>query len=169
MTDLWEPRIIMIMNKPMSEERREVRDEAIRMKVAGCTYAQIAGELGLTRQRIQQIVRPPSHVCLTVKRRANGCCEKCSTPTTVGHIHHKAPSESYNAPSNLAYLCLSCHRQEHPKVRQPSENTPTPDIPRGSSVSHQCNDGELYSWITRVASPKACPRCHGRLDRKKAA
>ncbi len=32
--------------------------------------------------------------------------------------------------------------------------------------THKCSDGTEYTWVSRVAKPKSCPRCKARLDKE---
>ena len=89
---------------------------AISMRQCGCTYQQIGDMLGFSRQRAQQLVRPPRSLRLAVAQAAGHCCEDCGTPEPClhGHIHHRDDrAADFNAMTNLAYLCIACHRRRH--------------------------------------------------------
>ncbi len=94
-----------------------IRDRAFGLFVQGKTYAAIAIELGVSRQRVQQIVRPPRQIYDAVCRRAGGACEDCGIELADGHVHHietcGRTTDDFNLPENLRYLCPSCHRQAH--------------------------------------------------------
>jgi len=88
--------------------------KAIELKLRGMTYAEIGQQLGVTRQRAQQLTKPPKRVYEMVRQRAGGACELCGFELQSGHVHHKGGSfENYNDPDNLQYLCLSCHVKQH--------------------------------------------------------
>ena len=80
----------------------------------GLTYAAIASKVGLSRQRVQQIVRPPKPIYDAVKAKADGKCEECGVVVSNGHIHHaNGAGENFNDMENLQYLCPGCHRKAH--------------------------------------------------------
>ena len=74
--------------------------------------------MGVSRQRIEQIVSPPQHIYEAVKERANSQCEDCGIIIKIGaHLHHNngddITGDSFNDLSNIAYLCPGCHRRRH--------------------------------------------------------
>ena len=75
------------------------------MKRSGNTYAQIGDFLGVSRQRVQQILRPSREESLEIFRRANGRCEGCHRIYKPLHLHH---SDYCGGP--IVALCTSCHR-----------------------------------------------------------
>jgi len=84
----------------------------VEMKARGMTYDAIAKIMGVTRQRVQQILRPGPLVLFAIKQRARGRCEKCSKPISTGHIHHIRYGIEESNPKNFLYLCPSCHCKE---------------------------------------------------------
>ena len=84
-------------------------------RLAGLTYAAIGRQLGLSRQRIQQIIAPPTDVRDMIIERYNGKCQGCGYPVNGGgHVHHlSCEGENYNDPDNLVLLCIPCHRAAH--------------------------------------------------------
>lgn len=89
---------------------------AISMRQCGATYQQIGDAMGITRQRAQQLVRPGPMVRRAVAHEANWRCQDCGVDEHSGHIHHVDDSAAdYNAMTNLAYLCIVCHRHRHTK------------------------------------------------------
>ena len=54
----------------------------------------------------------------TVRRRANGRCEKCGATSNL-ELHHMKPTclrpDLANSAGNLKALCPSCHKKEHAK------------------------------------------------------
>jgi hypothetical protein len=85
----------------------------------GLTYAAIAGKTGISRQRVQQITRPPIKILLSLKKRAKGRCEDCGIELlSSGHAHHISRCGDFNDLRNLEHLCRSCHRQAHSNGRR---------------------------------------------------
>lgn len=85
------------------------------MRLAGFTYAQIAKKVGISRQRVQQLLSPPKAIRDYVVRKYNGLCQDCGLIVgKSGHVHHQnGNSEDYNDIENLILLCISCHRKRH--------------------------------------------------------
>ena len=88
-------------------------------RFAGLTYGQIAGKLGISRQRVQQLISPPSYIRQLIVDRARGKCQICGLQVNgSGHVHHKSCiGEDYNDTENLQLLCVSCHRKQHGKLK----------------------------------------------------
>ena len=91
------------------------KEKMIEMKLNGNTYSQIAKELNISRQRVQQIISPPKELRDYIVKKYSGLCAKCGIQVNrAGHIHHTSSTdENYNDIDNLILLCLSCHRAEH--------------------------------------------------------
>lgn len=89
-------------------------DAMIQLKLKGLSYREIAKQAGVSRQRIHQLLSPPSAIGLAVQQRAQLKCEHCQIRLLGGHIHHKGGQDgTWNDLSQLEYLCLSCHRIAH--------------------------------------------------------
>jgi hypothetical protein len=90
-------------------------DSIISYKLNGMSYLQIANIYNVSRQRIQQIIKPCTSVKIKLIARANGKCENCHQPfKEMPHIHHVGIDvETYNDIESLKYLCISCHRKTH--------------------------------------------------------
>lgn len=90
---------------------------AFAMRQAGSSYTEIGAEIGVTRQRAQQILRPSLKTRVRIQRRAGGACEMCRSSAGKLDIHHRdgaAPAwATYNADENLTLLCIPCHRLVH--------------------------------------------------------
>lgn len=87
------------------------RQQAIELKVAGYTYAEIGAIMGVSRQRVEQIISPTKEVLLKVRRRTNGLCALCGNELTT--IHHKSSVQTaadFDSPENMVLLCKSCHK-----------------------------------------------------------
>jgi hypothetical protein len=93
------------------------KTEMIQMRLDGYTYAQIAKAAGITRQRVQQIIAPPTSVRTYIITKYRGKCSKCGLHVgKSGHIHHisdKTLVENYSDIENLTLLCPGCHLQAH--------------------------------------------------------
>lgn len=84
------------------------------MKVSGMTYRAIGQALGVSRQRVQQMLRPPIRVYDQLRRRAANKCEKCGLVFKArghGHAHHLRYGDFWNV-NDLLYICPACHRSE---------------------------------------------------------
>lgn len=105
----------------MNEHQKQDHEKSLPRKqqvtaliVSGKTYQQIATELGITRQRVQQLNKPDPAIIKELRKRANGECENCGMPLVSGQIHHvseKIPVDTYHGLPNLKYLCIPCHRK----------------------------------------------------------
>lgn len=94
-----------------------MRARSFTLRLNGNTYQDIGRLLGVSRQRIQQLLKPPRAVAEEIKKRAHGRCEQCGLPGLSHHLHHrlatKRQEDTFNDLDNLQYLCPSCHRQAH--------------------------------------------------------
>jgi hypothetical protein len=88
------------------------REEAIELKMKGLSYAEIAKRFGVSRQRVQQMIRPPREVYNEVRNRAKGMCQLCFVELKSGHVHHMG-TEDWDDWRNLRYLCATCHTALH--------------------------------------------------------
>lgn len=93
-------------------------DEIIELRLAGLTFAEIARRMGVSRQRVQQIVAPPKPIRDQVVARADGKCESCGVDVgKSGHVHHGAPGHKdgdwYNQIDRLQLFCVGCHKRVH--------------------------------------------------------
>ena len=89
--------------------------KAVDLRLRGLTYKEIGEQMGFSRQRAQQLVRPSHHVYRHIRARAGNACEDCHITLKSGHLHHKSlpDYEGFNDLDNLEYLCASCHRKKH--------------------------------------------------------
>src|ERR1700757_1222375 len=99
---------------------------ALELKLSGLTYAAIGKQLGLSRQRVQQMLRPPKAIYELIRERARYRCEKCGLKTRSGHVHHQKLTEDWNDIPNLRYLCLKCHFYEDGLHSRPRRYAPHP-------------------------------------------
>lgn len=62
---------------------------ALRLRLTGMPYRKIGKELGISGQRVQQILRPDPGVSQVIRERAQEACESCHKMVgRSGHIHH---------------------------------------------------------------------------------
>ncbi len=97
---------------------KEKRTKALNLRLNdGLSYAAIGEQLGLSRQRIQQLLRPPKAIYDLIWNRAGHQCQDCGiglpAKSGSGCIHHIGSEEDYNDIDNLILLCRSCHRNRH--------------------------------------------------------
>ncbi len=96
----------------------EIRMAALALRLEGQTFKAIATAVGLSRQRVQQILSPPVAIRVQVVEAARGACQLCGIFVGgSGHVHHQLAKgvvvDDYNDIKNLRLLCISCHRLEH--------------------------------------------------------
>ena len=91
------------------------KEKALDLRLKGLSYREIGEALGVSRQRAQQLTRPPRYVYEWVRHKAGRRCEACNVRLDSGHVHHKelGKVDDYNDMPNLVYLCASCHRAAH--------------------------------------------------------
>ena len=95
---------------------KERKQEIFAMFAEGRTYAEIGRIFSISRQRVQQIVRPPIQVMDALRRRAGRKCERCRIPLRGGdeHVHHidNHVTGRYDDLKRVRLLCRSCHKIE---------------------------------------------------------
>ncbi len=83
----------------------------------GKTYKEISILLHISRQRVQQIIKPSMEVTIMIDKRCNDKCEICGDVTNQGVYHHRfnefGESFNMNNPDCYLYLCKSCHTKLH--------------------------------------------------------
>ena len=132
--------------------------QLIRLKLGGATYAELGQMLGISRQRVQQLLAPPTAVRRYVVEKYRGICSSCGlTVGESGHVHHNGPTdeEDWNDIDNLELLCRSCHRAAHlPEYTPVTLQAPvTPPIEIESKECLRCG----HKWIPR--KPGEPTRC----------
>lgn len=150
------------------------RAKAIHLRIQGLSYSAIAQQLGISRQRVQQITAPPTIIRDIVVGRAEGKCQVCEVYTGKGgHVHHLQANgqsvEEYSDLTNLRLLCTSCHLKAHagsgsptPKaVRADRAEQPTYILlpPTSPLTAHTCNvcQRQWFPLKTGAAGPRRCP------------
>jgi hypothetical protein len=119
------------MTRSSAPDKDSKAKQAMALRLEGKSYAAIGKIMGLSRQRVQQITKPPQELWTAVYMAAKGLCQDCgiSPPVGHGHLHHiEQRTENYNAVENLCFLCASCHRLHHV--------TPWHPHYRGHTVAH---------------------------------
>uniref|UniRef100_A0A6M3JRP5 Uncharacterized protein n=1 Tax=viral metagenome TaxID=1070528 RepID=A0A6M3JRP5_9ZZZZ len=62
----------------MDNKKRKLGKVALlELRLMGYTYAAIAQKAGISRQRVQQLLCPPTHVRNFVVKKYGGKCKKC--------------------------------------------------------------------------------------------
>jgi hypothetical protein len=112
-------------NRIRKEERRQlkeqkanyIRENAMRLKQTGISYAKIAKELGCTRQRIQQVCGPTDSERAFILALDGNHCRMCGASEDEARldIHHIVYSGSIN---DTITVCLSCHQKLEALCRQ---------------------------------------------------
>ena len=117
------------------------------------TYQQIGDDLGISRQRVQQLIAPPNHIRIRVVRTAQGKCEDCGVQVGhSGHVHHISnPEEDYNDIANLRLLCLSCHMRSHTYIKE----TIIEPVELPTCKCLRCGN----TWVSRIEIPTTCSKC----------
>jgi len=104
-------------HKGHTDKTLKMRQAAHLLKLKGLTYAEIGKMLKVSRQRAQQLVRPPEEIYKLVQAIAESKCQRCNIPIRSGHVHHKSYNDgSYSDLDELVYLCVSCHAACHTHV-----------------------------------------------------
>ena len=83
------------------------------LKLQGWTYEEIGKQFNISRQRVQQILKPEDKVLYQLIGRSKGKCEQCGKAVfSQGHVHHKLiRGKPINSLDNLFFLCINCHEQ----------------------------------------------------------
>lgn len=107
---------------------RKDHSELYRLAKAGLSVAEIARRIGISRQRVHQILNEPDERKVTdktkalVHRRYGGFCAACHIEVDKngnGEYHHivsRRRGGTHDA-DNLILLCPPCHRKLHVKLR----------------------------------------------------
>lgn len=89
------------------EQKKATRVTIIReMKASGKTYAQIGKQMGVSRQRIQQLIAFSREEREELMARAGKKCEDCGTPYGKLDTHHT----DYIKNEGIV-LCVPCHKK----------------------------------------------------------
>jgi hypothetical protein len=96
-TYLYE-KAFMKRGRKKNDKRHHIARE---LKIEGFTYAEIGHYMGVSRQRIQQMLKDVPEI--PAQR-----CSKCGKPSKVLHYHHPHYQTKVTKP-----LCASCHSKLH--------------------------------------------------------
>mgnify|MGYP001611010966 CR=1 FL=1 len=134
------------------------REQAFELRLSGLSYRQVGARLGISGQRVQQIIRPPKLLYDLVKSQADSRCQACGIFVSAGHVHHKScvglTIDTYTERENLVYLCTSCHPMAHGRWR---------DRRNGELVGDKILDPILKRATSFVTMP--CAYCHQPITR----
>jgi len=96
-----------------------MNDEIMNLFDAGERGAHIAERMGISRQRVHQIIQKElgqEHANFKdgglILERANFRCEKCGEREFL-QIHHKDKNRTNGSTENAQVLCNKCHKKEH--------------------------------------------------------
>lgn len=90
----------------------ETRQRALGMWLTGMTFTDIAKEMGVSRQWVQEMLTPPPALRKATYARAQGKCQVCGMHLGRNAHYHSEPTgpiEDFSKP--LVMLCCACHRQ----------------------------------------------------------
>lgn len=129
----------------------EVKTQILRLRLDGQTYQYIAKRLGMSRQRVHQLISPPLAIRIFVARKYHARCSKCKIFVgKSGHVHHKnsvgLQENQYNDVHNLVLLCKVCHRTAHGLPKSAIKE-------KTVGRCRKCG----WTWKLRVINPKKCP------------
>lgn len=102
-------------NLPVTTQNTLGRDEMIALKLGGATYAVIGEKAGVSRQRVQQLLRPTQLLRQWLQQQTDGQCQGCGLVVGVhGHIHHQGDDiATWDNRGFLQLLCVGCHHTAH--------------------------------------------------------
>ena len=89
---------------------------ALQFILEGLTLGEIGQRLGVTRQRVHQLLKPPPAIVQEVMARTRGICESCGIIARPYHVHTRdleREINDYEGEGALRLLCLPCARQAH--------------------------------------------------------
>lgn len=128
----------------------------------GLTYQQIGIAANVSRQRVQQLIRPPTSIQKIVASKYENKCAHCQLWLSYGqgHVHHLTMSDigHYNDIANLILLCIVCHRRIH-AVNRVEYKAPQ----KGPGQCIECGQ----PWEARYAKALRCPKCRRKLRQRR--
>ena len=87
-----------------------LKDQVYELMSTNLSQSDIARELGISRQRVNQILNPLKHSA-RYKARKLVRPKKCSRCKKIKALHAHHPD--YNKPLDVVWLCSYCHGLEH--------------------------------------------------------
>lgn len=108
--------------KPTKRGRKQLMPRRLRTDIS---QSQLAREMGISRQRVNQIMNAEAHRarCLVYYAVKNGHlskpqrCEQCGEEKRL-EAHH----QDYLKPLLVNWLCVTCHGLQHPRLRKEKSN-----------------------------------------------
>ena len=94
---------------------------ALQLTLEGLTLGEIGKRLGVTRQRVHQLLKPPPAIVQEVMARTRGICEGCGIIARPYHVHSRDLEREFNGYQGegvLRLLCIPCARQAHQGKRK---------------------------------------------------
>jgi predicted transcriptional regulator len=98
----------MATYQELVKQRTARKELARQLKQDGLTYQQIASQLGICRQKVQQIVKPSDKEHRLIFDIANNTCSICHNKFEKLHLHH-----TNYVPPEIIVVCTSCHMKLH--------------------------------------------------------
>ena len=99
----------------MRTKNIEIRERALHMWLKGMTFPSIAREMGVSKQRIHEMLSPPPLLRRVAYELAGGKCQRCGIHLGRNGHYHSLPSgpiDDFN--DQIELLCVTCHRTKHP-------------------------------------------------------
>ena len=94
---------------------------ALILTLEGLNLVEIGKRLGVTRQRVHQLLKPPAAIVQEVMARTRGLCEGCGIIARPYHVHSRDIEQEineYQGKEVLRLLCIPCARQAHQGKRR---------------------------------------------------
>jgi hypothetical protein len=135
------------------EVMNRTRIFAIRLKLSGLSYSEIARRLDADESHALRLVGPSLERRYQLFDRAKDICERCGTPTIYGQIHHvttlgKTPA-TFNRLDNLEYICVKCHGNHHKGRLDPTDHYFEPPV-----TNHE------FEWSPYCDCQECSELCH---------
>ncbi len=119
---------------------------ALQLALEGLSLVEIGSCLGVSRQRVHQLLSPPRELYDQVASRAGGRCERCGIRVAQkGHIHSEnieSETTGYKGEGPLSFLCLSCARIAHQEIREEPDSDIGNSLPSGHNLENRIADEE---------------------------
>ena len=121
-----------------------IRKRALGLWLKGNTFTQVALAMGLSRQRVHELLTPPPVLRRVTYTLARGECEECGVLVGRNGHYHSEPGDDYDDFTKpLTLLCLACHRTKHIRIYLSKYHQldihgnvyPLPDLSGGEPIS----------------------------------
>jgi len=93
---------------------------ALQFALEGFNLREIGERLGITHQRVHQLLKGPEAIMEYMVARTKGRCQDCGIMARPIHIHAqdtRREMNNYAGKGRLWLLCMSCARRAHQKKR----------------------------------------------------